>query len=181
MKKKIVLPIVCSVIILSVAICFVMATSFGLLYKIDGIQKIRVSSSGSDKITLKFNYFGSHGYKVELVDPDENINARYAEKVSFNENLGKYRIRITFMDTDVRDKALEQYRDPVADGVYVLKGVPQNLENKLRICFSYPDDSQFVIYIGSDEPLQVEDQDFINLDHRPIGTVRVLITVGTAN
>ena len=123
-----------------------------------GVEQIDVSSS-ANRAKLQIAYSGVRGYSVKMLsEKDTEYSGDY--QIAYNGALGKYRIAVTFYDTDASDAFKHMYpKWEVHDIENNTLGVGNNLKMK---CVSTPGHA-FVIYIGSDSPIIVEEKDFTPL------------------
>lgn len=135
-----------------------------------GVQEIKVSEDNSKGVSLIIDYIGLRGYSVRMMDDDE-MEYSGENLVEYDGSLGKNRIEITFYDASVSARFAEQY--PIWDD-HELKGVSADLGIKLNIKGVYTSDHAVVIYIGSDNPLSISEQEFTGLN-RPTGSIEVVI------
>ena len=84
------------------------------------------------------------------------------EQLVYDEELGTYRIEIRFGDTAASTKLVKKY--PLGK-VERLDG-KKDLDAELKVRINYPpDDSDFIIYIGSDKPINIDEFDSRQLDN----------------
>ena len=135
-----------------------------------GVQKIKVFEDSSKKKSLIIDYINVRGYSVRLMDENEKeYSGEYL--VEYDGSLGKHRVEISFYDASASEKFTEQYS---IWNAHKLEDVPTDSELALSIKAVYTPDHAFVIYLGSDKPLNIKEQDFTKLD-RPIGRIEIAI------
>jgi hypothetical protein len=128
--------------------------------------KISLRSSGENEILLKISYFlASGGYSVSNVSIDDGEYT--GDGVGkYDGALGKYRISVSFGDVDPTIALLAKWRDNTVK----INGV----ELKTKIVF--PQTHGFLIYIGSDTPICV-DNDYTSLINGMSGTLSIPICI----
>lgn len=151
-------------IILSiVAVFFLLFNFFGIFSDVinsggEVVTKISVTPKGFNQVALKFNFaHSSGGYSVRNVSEDEGEYTGDGMQ-AYDGSLGKYRILVKFGDVGLsRTLALSLRIDKI------LAILPAKLKTKIV----YPEDHGFVMYIGSNTPISVEQID--NGDLKEIG------------
>lgn len=118
-----------------------------------GMQDVRVAANDAGGFSLLIGYADISGYGVRMMREDEPLLIGDGP-IPYDGSLGKYRMEIRLYDARLSDKWLGQY--PVSE-VHVLRDVPADFAGCFRIRCAYPDDATLVLYIGSDEPLTVEE------------------------
>ena len=135
-----------------------------------GVQEIKVAEDSSKELSLIIDYIDLRAYSVRMMDKDE-MEYTGEHLVEYDGSLGKHRIEIIFYDARASAKFSQQY--PIWDD-HELKDVPADLGFKLNIKGVYTPDHAFVIYVGSDEPLSISEQDFTSLN-RPMGSIELIL------
>ncbi|MDR1001662.1 MAG: hypothetical protein LBL82_00090 [Oscillospiraceae bacterium] len=126
----------------------------------DGVRKVELTQSSSGeqaiRVTMGWLYSENAGYSVRMMEEDEPV-FRGERLIENDGSLGKYRIEIMFHDAKGSDELREKY--PVGE-TCELSDVPASAKGEYKIWIAYPpDDSMFVVYIGSDQPIDVEEHD----------------------
>ena len=130
-----------------------------------GIQDISAVTDGSGNVFVNIKYSDCLGYSVQNAKEDERIY--YGERaVQYDGSLGKNLIKIMLYDTDVSDRLLKLY------GAFKPRAFKWH---DLRFMIVPMDDHSIVVYVGSDEKLTVEEQNYTKLNE-PFGSIRVKIT-----
>ena len=136
-----------------------------------GIQDIVVTGSGKESVDILLHYnnlFG--GYSVQMVPFDaEEYGAD--SMIPYDGALGKYRVMISFGDTNPSASLLEKFQ---SDRIYELEDVPTNFGGSLKARITQPQGHGFVLYIGSDVPFTAEEESKRGLD-KLFGYVTVTI------
>ena len=127
-----------------------------------GIQQVKIVENN-----LVVDYIDIRGYSVRILD--DKAETYY---VNEDDSLGKYRIEIVFHEARGSEELSKIYP---RGKIHELKDVPSALESKIKIAFAYPpDDSVFVIYIGSDEYIGIKEERYTKIN-RPIGSIKLAI------
>ena len=144
--------------------------AFGIFkYNTGAVTNISTRLKNSGELELSITYFlPSGGYSVR--DVPENEGEFIGDgMIDYNGDLGKYRIMIEFGDVEPHDALAKRMS---RDGIFELNSLTVQLKAKL----AHPSDHGFVLYIGSDTPIHVENMTVGKLE--PIcGTVRIPICV----
>ncbi|MCL1790239.1 MAG: hypothetical protein FWG40_02595 [Peptococcaceae bacterium] len=149
---------------------FSIAEDFAIIYKkiadgFDdfGVQQITIIEDGSGTCSLVIDYIGGdsgggYGYSIRKMDKDEDEQVYFGERlVEADGSLGENRIEIMFHGT----KSSALYNMYPSGTVHKLKGVPTVLQSNFNVRISsIPGADIFVIYVGSNEPLNIDEQDF---------------------
>jgi dTDP-4-dehydrorhamnose 3,5-epimerase-like enzyme len=135
-----------------------------------GVQEIKVVENSSKELVLIIDYIDVRGYSVRTIYEDE-MEYSGERLVEYDGSLGKHRIEITFYESSASARFAKQY--PLWNA-HELKEVPADLRVKLKCKGVYSPDHAFVLYIGSDEPISINEQDFTRLN-RPIGSIELMI------
>lgn len=100
-------------------------------------------------------YSESMGYSIRAMDANEMV--WYSESYVEDEGLlGKYRYEIKIFNVRLSSSLEKRYPNTET---HVLKDVPKDLKSKVKIRLAYcMDDSTEVFYLGSDEPLYIEER-----------------------
>ena len=128
-----------------------------------GLQEISFSKNSKNETVLIIDYRADvRAYSVHLVGEDEK--EEYGEQLlPYDGSLGKYRMKVVFYDADLSEAYLNKH--PLFEvqdlGEYKIKGT----------CY---DNHGFCVYIGSDEPFRITEQELTELNH-PIGSVDIPI------
>ena len=123
----------------------------------NGINQIKIVESKSGRKSLKIDLGNkaSGSYSARLMDEDEMIYVG-ENLVKDDGSLGKYRIEIMFYDIQGSEALTNEYS---IGKVHELKDVPTDLKSNYKIRIAYPpNDCAFVVYIGSDEPIKINEQ-----------------------
>jgi hypothetical protein len=165
------LIVICS-IVLAVAIV-IGAGAFVLdifRYNTGVVRNISVKTKGTDEVELKMTYFLSMGgYSVREVPLDEG---EYISDgmIDYNGGLGKYRIMVEFGDMSPHTSFIKRMSE---DGIFEINHATVSFKAKIAC----PSDHGFVLYIGSDTPISVENISDNELNSFR-GTIRIPIRVG---
>ena len=128
---------------------------------VDTITQIRIVKGKTGKNILRIEYgwsaYEKAKYSVRTMDEGEALLLPDGLLPDNGGSLGEYRIEI--MLTDVR-RSEQLYNEYPSKSVHKLKDVPSELNSKINIRIVCPsDDSKLIIYIGSDEPIKIKEQD----------------------
>lgn len=154
MKKIRRLLIILASILLTVAILsnvgLLLVDTFGYHHTGGVVTRISARSRGDGAFLLKIKYVTSTGgYSVREVPEDEGEYCGDGMH-DYNGSLGKYRILISFGDAEPSMLQVAKFiiaEEPNLNGA----GVP------LKMKIASPSDHGFVLYIGSDTPLHVQE------------------------
>lgn len=128
------------------------------------VRRVGVERSLSGSYALTIDCFGIYGYRVEPMEETDPV-FRGEQEVPLEE-LGQYRFAVWLSDAYAAHTLAEKY--PLCQ-LHTLEDVPKEWEGKVNIYLAYPpDDSLFVVYIGSDEPLRAEAQPFTKTGELPV-------------
>ena len=148
MNKKWIITLVSLVGIIIVAFS-VIAFNFKQ-YDTGLVTGISVDTRNKTEMELKIIYFlAMGGYSVRSVAEDEGEYCGDGIK-DYDGSIGKYRILIEFGDVEPHTLLVKRLTDE--DGLKLGNG---NVQLKSKI--AYHSDHGFVLYIGSDQPVYVED------------------------
>ncbi len=116
-------------------------------------------TSGIDHISITDNsismqYINVKKYEVKMLS-SEDKEIFGDTKVEYNGELGEYRIQITFFDAKPASDFLKKYK---VGSVYEVDGYNDVYNLKFKWC--YNSDHGFVLYFGSDKPLNVTENVF---------------------
>lgn len=164
-KRKITIIIICIVTSLALLLG---AVYVGWVVSLDDgtITKISAKSGGDDTILLKFKYSSATGgYSVSNVSIDDGEYTGDGVR-KYDGALGKYRISVSFGDVDPTIALLAKWKDNTVK----INGV----ELKTKIVF--PQTHGFLIYIGSDTPICV-DNDYTAWINGMSGTLSIPICI----
>lgn len=121
-----------------------------------GIQEISAVTDASGNVFVNIKYSDCLGYSVQNAKEDERIY--YGERaVRYDGFLGKNLIKITLYDTNVSDRLLKLH------GTFKPRAFKWHAPM---------DDHSVVIYVGSDEELVVDEQNYTKLN-LPFGSICV--------
>ena len=113
-----------------------------------GINDIRFKSSAQ----ILIDYYGEIRYSVNMMDiQDPWHNGDYT--VPYDGSLGKYRMQITFYDSDPSVQFIGKYLPNQVHKLADFSGYSVNIK------YVYTPDHGFILYIGSDRPFHVQAQD----------------------
>ena len=160
--KKVFRIIITTVIVLVVVIAVYLCTSDYLYKHYRGIQNISVSERASGKITVKVTYSDARGYSCRVMEENEkHYKGDYL--VDYDNSLGKYRVELKFYDVLASKKFLKKY--PAWEVHDITAG-----KTPLKMKGVYTPGHGFIIYLGSDTPLQIEQKDFTDI-YLPTGII----------
>ena len=128
------------------------------------INDLQFVKDDSGKRLLSIEYDGSFSNlmvcSVKKLGKDEKVYL--GEQLVYDEELGTYRIEVRFGDTAASTKLVKKY--PLGK-VERLDG-KKDFDAELKVRINYPpDDSDFIIYIGSDKPINIDEFDSRQLDN----------------
>lgn len=133
-----------------------------------GIHGIKIIKSDLNELSLVIDYIDVRAYSVRLMESDEpDYSSEFPSE--YDGSLGKYRVEIMFYDSLPSRKFVDQY--PISD-VHELIDVPEEYKGIFKISTDYTVNHGFVVYIGSDEILAVEEQEFTK-PGRLIGSIEI--------
>ena len=165
-KKKLLIIFCCIALVFAI-----IASAVLFLYDISDryplgiVTNISLKAKNSDEIELKIKYvLPSGGYSVREVSEDEGEYIGDG-MIDYDGAIGKYRIMIDFGDVDLA-KSFAAKMDE--NGVI-------SLTKDIRASVAKPSDHGFVLYIGSNTPMNVETVEKGELDLIG-GTIRIPIT-----
>ncbi len=132
-----------------------------------GIQNVRIAKTDTEEMLLLFDYIGVRGYSVRMMQEDDmEYSGDYL--VAYDGSLGKNRIEITFYDARASEKFMEQYAP------WQVHDLQSDFQSGLKLKGVYTPDHGFIVYIGTDEAIHVEEQSFTETNH-PKGTIQINI------
>ncbi|MCL1791714.1 MAG: hypothetical protein FWG40_10300 [Peptococcaceae bacterium] len=136
-----------------------------------GIQQIRIVNDAGESL-LVIDYFDIKGYSIRKMDKEEKLYSG-EQLIEDDGLLGENRIEIMFYGAKVSNELANIYPLGI---VHELKGVQTELESSFNIMIGYPIPgfSGFVVHIGTNEPLNIKEQDFTSID-RPIGIIEIAV------
>lgn len=161
------------ILIVAIVISIVAAVCF-LTDPIDrqnaGIRDISVRGNGKQSVDVLLDYSNLWGgYSVEMVPFDAQEYGADG-MIPYDGALGKYRVMITFGDTNPAESLTEKFRN---GQIYELE-VPEHFGGSLKARIAHPQGHGFVLYIGSDVPFTVEAESKRGLD-KLFGQVKIEI------
>ena len=167
-KKPIILY--CTSIVLVLLVASIIFVHDIFQYNTGVITAISLVKSGHDTLELRLTYFlPMGGYSVREVPQDEGEYIGDG-MIDYDGSLGKYRIIVEFGDMEPHISfGLRRAKD----GSFLLNNSVIPLKAKI----AHPGDHGFVLYIGSDTPLHVEETGPIRLDGF-CGVICIPIQVG---
>ncbi len=162
---------------LIVICCIVLAVVLFAVFVIDLLQyntgvvtKITAATRNNEKLELQMTYFlPMGGYSVREVPEDEGEYIGDG-MIDYDGSLGQYRILIEFGDVEPHAIFV---RSMFRDGIYELN----RADVSLRMKIAHPSDHGFVLYIGSDTPIHIEDTKGNKLDSL-FGMIKIPIIIG---
>ncbi|PWM42884.1 MAG: hypothetical protein DBX47_07725 [Clostridiales bacterium] len=138
-----------------------------------GVQDIKIVEEIFGKRDLCIEYIAIYGYSVRILNEDERLF--YGEHPDVREEpadlMGKYRVEISFYDSEAASELIKKYG---GNKIHEFEEVPESSKSKFKIRMGNPDDSTFIIYIGSDEPIKIKEQDYIKVNY-PMGSIKIPI------
>ena len=167
-KKRIILC--CTAVALVLLIASIVFVYDIFQYNTGVITAISPVQLGHDTLDLRLTYFlPMGGYSVREVSQDEGEYIGDG-MIDYDGSLGKYRIIVEFGDMEPHISfGLRRAKD----GSFLLNNSVLPLKAKI----AHPGDHGFVLYIGSDTPLHVEETGPIRLDGF-CGVICIPIQVG---
>lgn len=133
-----------------------------------GIQDIKVVSDGLGGSSFVISYIDAIGYSARVMkEDDEEYQGDYLTE--YDGTLGKYRVEISIYDTNPSDQFLEKY--PVGKICELESAVQESIGNLKMKCVYTPDHA-FVIYIGSNKPIYIEETDYTKI-RLPMGDIKI--------
>ncbi|MBQ7847126.1 MAG: M56 family metallopeptidase, partial [Clostridia bacterium] len=154
--KKPALGVILAAVAVSLALAIGFLTS-PLRPESIGIQSLSAKRLLSDKIELSIRYaFPTGGYSVRALSENEGEYCGDGMK-NYDGALGKYRIMIKFGDTDPSEAFTRNF--PIGE-VVEIKNAPITIRAK-RVS---PEDHGFVLYLGFDTPIQIDETDYTMLN-----------------
>lgn len=118
-------------------------------------------------------YFENMPYVVRQMEEGEDF--KVADGKIPPDAIGKYRAEILFIDTDLGKRFFKRQTPSVTDTwgrAYDIKTLRPALKGKFKTLVTSPDDSLLCIYIGSEEPFEIEEKDGF-LRYTPFGIVYI--------
>lgn len=165
-SKKKLIATVCIVLAILFAICVIDLLQYGT----GVVPTITVAEKNADTLELQMTYvLPMGGYSAHNVAADE-VEHTSNGSIDYDGSLGQYRIMIQFGDTEPH---LLFVKSMFKDGIYELKKGDVTLKMKI----AHPDDHGFVLYIGSDSPIHIEEIESTKLDGI-LGIIKIPIEIG---
>ncbi len=115
-----------------------------------GWESITAETDSKGAVAIKIAYVDISGYSVRNMAPEDG-EQHADQEIPYDGALGKNRIQITLHDAGICDALKERYAQ---NTVYSMEGVPEGYLFK----WIYNSDHGIVLYIGSDHPLQAEEE-----------------------
>lgn len=144
-----------------------------------GINKISVYEDDSCQSFLSIE-FGDRvsdktSYSVRMLA--ENEGHFFGNKLIENDGtLGKYRIEIMFYGIDASEELSKKY--PIGK-IHRLEDFSTDRLSDFKIRIAYPpDDTMFVVYIGSDQPISIKEQGRVSIDENKSSIQLTIDNVG---
>lgn len=170
MKKKTIVILTSIVFVCIVSIVFISGI---LQYSTGVITNITAKAGNGDSLELRMDYFFSlGGYSVRTVADDEGEYCGDGMK-DYDGSLGKYRVIVEFGDVEPHESFTNREN---IDGVFEIHNPAMPLKGKI----AHPSDHGFVLYIGSDKPIFVENSSGNDLEGL-WGAVKIPILVGDSD
>lgn len=168
-RKRIIFVCCAVVAVVIVASCCVFLLDI-FQYNTGVVTMIAAKSNSDDELSLEISYFlPMGGYSVCEVSRDEGELAGDG-MVDYDGSLGEYRIMITFGDLAPHKSIGNKNNE---NGIFELK----NSEVLLKAKIAFPSDHGFVLYIGSDTPIHIDNINSNELNNL-FGKIRIPITLG---
>ena len=149
MKEKLIFAVAVIVLIM------ILVGTLVFVFKdcIDGISSIRISVH-DDTANIKIRYsLSSYGrYSVEMMDENEGEFIGDG-LIDYDGALGKYRVKVTFGDTELSIPYAMKLLDKHEGGFIELKNSPI----KVKMRFGSAGDHGVTMYFGFDVPISVEE------------------------
>lgn len=160
-----------------VTCCIVLAVVLLVIFVIDLLQYntgvvsgIAVVEMNDNALELQMAYLlPVGGYSAREVSQNEGEHTGNG-MTDYDGSLGQYRIMIEFGDVEPHAIFV---RSMFRDGIYELKRADVSLKMKI----SQPSDHGFVLYIGSDTPIHLDDINDNKLSGIS-GTIKIPVTIG---
>ena len=134
------------------------------------VTSITADTRGSNDIELKITYlFPMGGYAVRQIAEDEGEYWGDGIK-AYDGSIGKYRILINFGDVEPHNSLVKMLADQDDFTLWYA-----NVLLKAKIV--HPSDHGFALYIGSDQPISVENVEAGRLEGF-CGTIKIPILLG---
>ncbi len=158
--------IVALVTSLVVAVCF-LTNPIPINKDHIGVQSISIAKRNADVFELRIKYsYPSGSYVVRSV-PEKEGEYCGDGMVDYDGSLGKFRMMIAFPDTDTSKTFAEKY--PPGEVVEL-----ENAPIRIRLKCVSPSDHGFVLYVGFDENVYVDEVDGKKLNELG-GTIKIPI------
>lgn len=157
MKRKLIITgsIVLSLLLVSAIAYF----SFENVRQHGGVTHVKIIDDKIQGKMLVIGYDWLHSdsliYSVRVMDEDELIWYGW-EQIDDEGTLGKYRYEIKIGDVELSSKLWIKYP---GNETHILMDVPRSLKSKVYIRLADVDHASRFIYLGSDEPLGIEELD----------------------
>ncbi len=131
-----------------------------------GLEDLRLESDASN-LALAVDFTGDIRYSVSLISSDEPEYDRDGQ-TSATEPLGKYRLKVTFFDTDLSDAFSAQYSN------FEVFELASGTDTVLKVKVVPTADHGFILYVGSDRPFSTTEQQNVS-PNLAMGTIKVLL------
>lgn len=170
LKKKKWLIILFSVILVIVLLVSVFLNRYNIFTgDIGVVTGISVRTINEDTVELRIKYqFPTGGYSVRVVPEDEGEYIGDG-MIDYDGSLGKYRMMVDFGDIDPSTAIALRF---VASKTVIVKNRPVEIRAKI----AHPSDHGFVLYLGFDEPISLENIEIGELD-RDGGIIKIPIKI----
>ena len=166
MTKKKALLIGVGLVLMVAIIASISIVPYALKYNQGVVTRISLNQKNEDTMVLRITYLLPSGaYSIRTVHEDEGEYVGDG-MIDYDGSLGKYRIMIEFGDVELAESFAKKMDE---NGIFLLA-------DGIRAKTARPSDSGFVLYIGSDKPINVEHVENGTLN-APGGTIKVSISV----
>ena len=124
-----------------------------------GVQSLISKVLSDTEFQLEFDYWGEMWYSVKMVSPGENwVTGEFTQP--YKSELGQYLMEVTFHDAEPSQKFLNKH--PInTDLKFTANGPNTQYDMTMRVVYNA--DHGYHVYIGSDDPFQVANQDPVKL------------------
>ena len=158
-----------SIILVVVLLASVLLNHYNIFTKdISVVTGISVKMINENMAELKIKYqFPVGGYSVRVVPEDEGEYTGDG-MVDYDGSLGKYRMMVDFGDVELSTAMSLKF----SAGEMIAKSSPIEMRAKVV----HPSDHGFVLYLGFDEPISLENIELGKMDQE-IGSIRIPIKI----
>ncbi len=140
---------ICLMLVAAIVLGFCLTSCGEGVFGVDDVTAKESDDGYTVSVKMRF---GSGNYSISNLSSDEKVTVgERTVSISDFYDLGKYYVELHFGDIEATDTMMKKYS---AFEVHELKGS----DGGLKFLYTYPSVHDIAIYIGSDEPISVEEE-----------------------